>query len=69
MTSNLQVTDSPFVNDTGACLVGQGTEGIWFGGYRPSYANCTVDSAIFQAWLLEPHPYSGCMRLAHKLQC
>ncbi|KAL0035037.1 hypothetical protein WJX79_007801 [Trebouxia sp. C0005] len=46
------VTDGPFVNETGACLVGQGTEGIWFGGYRPAYANCTIDSAIFQLAVL-----------------
>lgn len=55
---DLQVTDGPFVNETGACLVGQGTEGIWFGGYRPAYANCTIDSAIFQVWLLDSNnPY------------
>ncbi|DBA78014.1 TPA: hypothetical protein ACH3X1_009106 [Trebouxia sp. C0004] len=46
------VTHSSFLNETGACLVGQGAEGIWFGGYHPPYGNCTLDSGIFQLAVL-----------------
>ena len=53
MSAIFQVDAAPFVNDTEACLVLQGTEGVWFGGYRPSYANCSINQAIYQVLLIK----------------